>query len=118
MKWQAAVLSLSLAPLSLSPAVSADATWPEAKAPAIPSASGFVSIPGAVHEPGKARVYHAVFDATRNADAPDHLLPALDMAGSELNALAASGIPLSIARFAVVFHGEAVYGIMNAEHFR
>src|SRR5438552_1796229 len=84
-----------LALLTLSCAVSADASWPEAKSPAIPSASGLVVIPGATHASGRKRVYHAVFDATRGADQPDHLLPALDNAGSELNAIAASGFSLS-----------------------
>jgi intracellular sulfur oxidation DsrE/DsrF family protein len=59
-----------------------------------------------------------VFDATRGPDAPERLLPALDNAGSELNAIAASGFPLSNAQFAIVFHGDAVSGILSDEHYK
>jgi len=63
-------------------------------------------------------VYKAVYDARLGADDPAQLLPAIDMAGSELNAVAASGLPPSNAKFAIVFHGDAVNGILNAAAFR
>ncbi|HET7498110.1 MAG TPA: hypothetical protein VFM00_07400, partial [Candidatus Eisenbacteria bacterium] len=74
------------------------ARWPAAKSPAVPEASGYVTIPNAVVPPEKTHIYKAIYDATRGADKPTQILPALDMAGSELNALAASGIPLRNAR--------------------
>jgi intracellular sulfur oxidation DsrE/DsrF family protein len=40
------------------------------------------------------------------------------MAGSELNALAAVGAPLSNAKFAIVFHGPAVNGILDNDHYK
>jgi intracellular sulfur oxidation DsrE/DsrF family protein len=40
------------------------------------------------------------------------------MAGSELNALAALNAPLGNARFAIVFHGPAVDGILDDEHYK
>ena len=49
---------------------------------------------------------------------PPPLLPALNMAGSELNALAALNAPLGNARFAIVFHGPAVDGILDDEHYK
>ena len=52
------------------------------------------------------------------ADKPTQLLPALNMAGSELNALAFANVPVSNARFAIVFHGPAVDGILDNEHYK
>ena len=79
----------------------------------MPDADGFAIIAHAAVPPTKQRVYKAIFDATQAASDPARLLPALNMAGSELNALAASGIALSHAHFAVVFHGAAINGILR-----
>src|SRR2546423_13661249 len=62
--------------------------------------------------------YRAVFDATRAAEKPTDLLPALSMAGSELNALAATDVPLANTKFAVVFHGAAFDGILDEPHYK
>lgn len=110
-------LAVAFALIFLAWPVSA-ADWPNAEAPVIPAAAGFVCIPGVEHAPAKDRIYRAVWDATRDADAPGHLLPAIDMAGSELNALGASRLPVSLARFVLVFHGPAVNGILDAEAYR
>jgi len=40
------------------------------------------------------------------------------MAGSEINALAAAGVPLRNAKFALVFHGAAIPGILDESHYR
>ncbi len=92
--------------------------WPEPKSPAIPGASGYVPIPGAVIPPEPGTIYKAVFDAQKSAGAPGDLLPALDMAGSELNALAVAGIPLDHAKFAIVFHGGGLEGILDDAHYK
>jgi intracellular sulfur oxidation DsrE/DsrF family protein len=68
--------------------------------------------------PDKSHVYRAIYDATRKADAPNHLLPALNMAGSELNALGAAGVPIGKAKFVVVFHDAAMDGILNDGAYR
>jgi len=94
------------------------AQWPVPKAPVVPEADGYVAIPNVAFVPTKNSTYRAVFDATRPADKPSALLPALNMAGSELNALATVNISLRNAKFAIVFHGPAVYGILNDEHYR
>ncbi|HEU4764982.1 MAG TPA: hypothetical protein VFT93_04950 [Candidatus Eisenbacteria bacterium] len=112
-----ALAAVSLFVLVMTPPASA-ARWPAAKSPAVPEASGYVTIPNAVLPPEKTHIYKAIYDATRGADKPTQILPALDMAGSELNALAASGIPLRNARFAVVFHGGALDGILDDAHYR
>ena len=81
-------------------------------------ASGCVTIPKAAVPPDKGRVYKAIFDATRAADKPAGLLPALNMAGSELNAFGVAGVPLQNAKFAIVFHGPAINGILDEVHYR
>jgi intracellular sulfur oxidation DsrE/DsrF family protein len=94
------------------------AQWPAPQAPAVPEADGYVAIPNVAVAPEKTRVYRAIFDATRAAAKPTELLPALNMAGSELNALAAAGVPLKNARFVIVFHGAAIDGILDEAHYK
>jgi intracellular sulfur oxidation DsrE/DsrF family protein len=77
-----------------------------------------VNIPNAALPPGKETKYQAIFDATRAAAKPTELVPAINMAASELNALAAVGAPLSNAKFVVVFHGPAVDGILDTEQYK
>jgi intracellular sulfur oxidation DsrE/DsrF family protein len=79
---------------------------------------GYVEIPNAALAPTKASSYRVVFDAARAAEKPTDLLPALNMAGSELNALPATNVPLANAKFAVVFHGSAVDGILDEPHYK
>ena len=95
----------------------AAAQWPPPKAPAVSGADGYVEIPNAALAPTKTSNYRAIFDATRPVERPTELLPALNMAGSELNALAAASVPVTNARFAVVFHGAAVDGILDEAHY-
>jgi intracellular sulfur oxidation DsrE/DsrF family protein len=94
------------------------AEWPAATAPVIPQADGYVEIPNAVEMPQKAHVYRAIFDATRAAENPSQLVPALNMAGSELNVLGATGVPVTNAKFVVVFHGPALDGVLDDEHYK
>jgi len=54
------------------------AQWPAPKAPVVPEADGFITIPKAAVPPDRGRVYKAIFDATRAADKPAGLLPALN----------------------------------------
>jgi intracellular sulfur oxidation DsrE/DsrF family protein len=98
--------------------VAAAAEWPQAKSPVIPEADGYVEIPNVALPPTSGRRYQAIFDATRRADKATQLVPALNMAGSELNALAPANAPLSNAKFVVVFHGPAVDGILDNDHYK
>ena len=81
----------------------ATAQWPPPKATAVSGSDGYVEIPNAALAPTKISTYRAIFDATHLADKPTELLPALNMAGSELNALAAANVPMANAKFVVVF---------------
>jgi intracellular sulfur oxidation DsrE/DsrF family protein len=94
------------------------AEWPPARSPAIPDADGYVAIPGAAVAPDPSQTYRAIFDATQGAEKPSQLVPALNMVGSELNALAVGGVPLAHARFVVVFHGDAMAGILDEAHYK
>jgi len=96
----------------------AAAQWGQPKSPAVPEADGYVEIPNAALAPRKESTYRAIFDATRAADKPGQLLPALNMAGSELNALAVAAVPVQHAKFALVFHGPAVDGILDDTHYK
>jgi hypothetical protein len=58
---------------------------------------GYIEISNVAFPPTKESKYRAIFDATRPADKATKLVPALNMAGSELNALAAANVSLSNA---------------------
>jgi intracellular sulfur oxidation DsrE/DsrF family protein len=92
--------------------------WAAPRSPIIPAADGYVPIPHAAVMPEKARIYRAIYDATRAPALPTELVPALNMAGSELNVLGATGVPIDRARFVVVFHGDAMGGILDPTHYR
>ena len=94
------------------------AQWGAPAAAAIPGARGYVTIQNAAVSPDKKRTYRAIYNATRAPTEPSRLVPALDMAGAALNAFAATGVPLRNARFAVVFHGPAIDGILGDAHYK
>jgi len=99
-------------------ATGVEAQWAKPLAPVVPEADGYVVIPHAAVLPMPSRTYRAVFDATRAADKPTLLVPAVNMLGSELNALGASGVPLRNAKFVLVFHGPAMDGILDDAHYK
>jgi intracellular sulfur oxidation DsrE/DsrF family protein len=104
--------------LLLMAVLAAAAEWAKPVSPVIPEASGYVAIPGAAVMPDKGRTYKAVYDATRAAGKPGEILPALDMAGSELNLFGATGVPADHVRFVVVFHGAALDALLDDAHYR
>jgi intracellular sulfur oxidation DsrE/DsrF family protein len=115
MKFPPAVLG-SLAAAVL--AASGPARWPKPRSPVIAGADGYAPIAGAAVPPEKGRIYKAIFDATRAADDPGHLVPAVNNAASELNAFGVAGVPLGNARFVVVFHGPAMAALLDDAHYR
>ena len=100
--------------VTLTPAV---AQWSQPKAPVIPEADGYVDIPHVSLPPQKNHVYKAIYNATSAANEQSQLLPAINMAGSELNALGVTGVPLKNAKFVIVFHGDAIFGILDDVHY-
>lgn len=99
-------------------AARAETQWPAPVAPVVAGADGYVAIPNVAVPPDRKRVYRAIFDATQGSGDPKKILPALNMAGSELNAFGAAGVPLRNAKFIVVFHGAALDGILDNAHYR
>jgi len=108
-------IPLALAALAAQPSPH---PWPAPQAPAVPAADGFVVIPGAAVPPDRTHRYLAVFDATRRAEKPTELIPAVNMAGSELNAFRVAGVAPDHVKFVVVFHGSALDGILDEAHYR
>jgi intracellular sulfur oxidation DsrE/DsrF family protein len=106
-----------IAALAAAPGTSTAAPWAAPVAPVIPGTDGYVAIPHAAVTPLRTRIYRAIFNATLTADRPGDILPALDMAGSELNVLAGAGVSPRHAKFAVVFHGPAIDGILDDAHY-
>ena len=74
------------------------AQWPDPKSPVVPAADGYVAIPNVALPPARENTYRAIFDATHAADKLAQLVPALNMAGSELNALAVAHVPMEKAK--------------------
>jgi intracellular sulfur oxidation DsrE/DsrF family protein len=86
--------------------------------PVIPEADGFTILSGAAIQPDRDRVYKAIYNATIFSADSKQILPALNMAGSELNAFGVCKVPISHAKFVIVFHGEAINGILDDDHYK
>ena len=71
--------------------------WPDPKSSLVPASDGYVAIPNVALPPADENRYRAIFDATHAADKPAQLVPALNMAGSELNAFVAH-VPMEKAK--------------------
>lgn len=85
----------------------------------VPKADPYVAVPGARFLADNRHVYRVVFEARRGAEKPDQLAPAVNMAGSELNTLAAHGIRRGNVRFVVVFHTTASNdAVLDNAHYR
>ncbi|MGI8633819.1 MAG: hypothetical protein ACR2KZ_00300 [Segetibacter sp.] len=85
--------------------------------PVIKEADAFIILKDAKMQPDKSRMYQGVYDATKAPKDSSQILPALNMAGSELNGLGVYDIPLSHAKFVVVFHGAAINGILDSQRY-
>lgn len=82
-------------------------------------ADAYVPVPGGRFLADNRHVYRVVFEARGGADRPDHLVPAVNMAGSELNTLAAHGVRRSNVRFVVVFHTTGSNdAVLDNTHYR
>ena len=102
-----------LALATMAPAGAADTVQPVAQADA------YVAVPGSTFHADNAHVYRVVFDARQGADKPDKLAPAVNLAASELNTLAAHGVKRANLQMAVVFHARASNeAVLDNAHYR
>src|SRR5688500_15106135 len=104
------VAALFVFSFAVSGVAAEEARWPAPVAPAVPEADGYVVIPRAAVPPSRNHIYRAILESTQSSSDPKQILPALNMLGSVLNAMAAAGVPAKNVRFVVAFHGPAVNG--------
>ena len=93
-------------------------SWPAAKAPAVPQADGYVAIPNVAIAPKRSVTYRSIFDGTRFGARPDGILPVVNAVGGLLNDLVAEKVSRANGKFVIVFHGAAVDGILDDQHYR
>jgi len=83
----------------------------------ISGAYPYVPIPGAAAAPDKSRVYKVIFNVTRASAKPEELVEGILFAATDLSALRGQGVPASNTKFALIFHGPAVDGLLdNADY--
>ena len=73
----------------------------------VAGADPYVAVRGGRFLADQHHIYRVVFEARRGAENPGELAPAVNMAGSELNTLAAHHVPAANVRFVLVFHTTA-----------
>ena len=115
MRYFAMVLTISSA-LAGQPVLAADLPAPVPSM--IPGALPYTPIPGAKAAPDKSHVYKVIFDVTRAAAKPEQPVDGILFAATDLSALRGQGIPAPNTRFALIFHGPAVDGILDNASYR
>ena len=86
--------------------------------PVIKEARGYWPLQKAAVQPDKTRDFKVIFDATRTAAKPEDVVPAVGEAAALVNALAATGVPETKRKMAIIFHGAAVDGILDEESYK
>ena len=87
--------------------------------PSVKGVDAYVAVPSAARHAAPTRVYRVVFEARHGADKPDELVPAVNMAGSEINTFAAHALPRGNLKLAIVFHtAPSDDGLLDNEHYR
>jgi intracellular sulfur oxidation DsrE/DsrF family protein len=92
---------------------------PEQLRPVVPEADGWIVIPEAALKPDPKLSYRMVFDTRKGGAKPGDLVPAINLAASELNTFVAAQVPRSHYKIAMVFHGAAADdGLLDNSHYR
>jgi intracellular sulfur oxidation DsrE/DsrF family protein len=85
----------------------------------VAGADAYVAVPGSTFHADNAHVYRVVFDARHGADKPEHVIPAVNLAGSELNTFAAHGVKRANVRMVIVFHSTpSNEAVLDNAHYR
>jgi intracellular sulfur oxidation DsrE/DsrF family protein len=97
----------------------AAAAAPEQLRPVVPEADGWIVIPQSALQPDPKMTYRMVFDARKGGTKPDELVPAINLAASELNTFVAAKVPREHYKIAMVFHGSAADdGLLDNAHYK
>src|SRR3954470_23641179 len=92
---------------------------PEQLRPVVPEADGWIVIPESALKPDPKMTYRMVFDARKGGAKPDELVPAINLAASELNTFVAARVPREHYKIAMVFHGSAADdGLLDNAHYK
>jgi intracellular sulfur oxidation DsrE/DsrF family protein len=103
-------------PLTIQHALAGDHVTP---VPAIiPGALPYVPIPGAKSPPDRSHVYKVIFDVTRAAENASRPVDGILFAATDISALRGQGVPAPNTRFALLFHGPSVDGLLNSAAYR
>ena len=79
----------------------------------------YVAVPGSTFLANNHHDYRVVFEARRGAEKPDQVVPAVNMAGTELNTLAAHGVLRRNMHFVLVFHTKpSDEAVLDNAHYR
>ena len=109
---------LALLALLSTLASSAVAAPPDVVQP-VTQADPYVAVPKASFVADNKHVYRVVFEARHGADKPDQLAPAVNMAGTEINTLAAHEVKRANVHFVVVFHtAPSDDAVLDNTHYR
>lgn len=92
---------------------------PQQLRPVVPETDGWIDIPNAALTPNPKMFYRMVFDVRKGGAKPSQLVPAINLAASELNTFVAAKVPKSHYRIAMVFHGSgADDGLLDNAHYK
>jgi intracellular sulfur oxidation DsrE/DsrF family protein len=79
----------------------------------------YVAVPGAKFLADNKHHYRVLFEGRHGADKPDGLAPVVNMAGTELNTLAAHNVKRANVHFVVVFHtADSDDAVLDNAHYR
>jgi intracellular sulfur oxidation DsrE/DsrF family protein len=84
----------------------------------ISGALPYVPIPGAAAAPDKSHSYKVIFNVTQAAPKPEQPVDGVLFAATDLSALRDQGVPAANTRFALIFHGPAVDGLLDNASYR
>ena len=112
-------LAMALAAVSILTGSAVRAADSPAATPApIPGSLPFKPIPGAVAAPDRSRVYKVIFNVTQAPAKPEQPVDGIVFAATDLSALRGQGVPAGNTKFALIFHGPAVDGLLDNASYR
>jgi intracellular sulfur oxidation DsrE/DsrF family protein len=85
----------------------------------IPAVDPYVAVPGAKFLADNGHSYRVLFEGRHGAEKPEQLAPVVNMAGTELNTLAAHKVKQTNVHFVVVFHtADSDDAVLDNSHYR